>query len=106
MRWCINWGREGGKPVIFCNSISDHKRERNTTYSENEIPILITECKSKRFCSPQRKIHETESKPLHELQSHGFLDAKNFTKTLHNFSFTQATLKQIGLIAKLYLFIT
>jgi hypothetical protein len=29
-----------GKPVNFCNSISNHKGGRNTTYSKNEIPIF------------------------------------------------------------------
>jgi hypothetical protein len=93
MRGCINCGREGGKPVIFCNSISNHKR-KETTYSENEIPILIIEWKSNRFYSPQRKIYETESTSSRAARP-WISWCQNFTKMSHKFSFTQATLKQI-----------
>jgi len=33
----------GTEPAIFWNSILNHKGERKTAYTENEIPMLIIE---------------------------------------------------------------
>lgn len=67
-RWYVKLWELGREAGYFLQLYFKSQKGKNTTYSGNEIHVLIIEWKIKCFCRPQRRIHEIASTSLKHLR--------------------------------------